>query len=59
MIELNFCKLNHNLRRYIITRGEIDFNEELIINEKLEKIEYILDEEKDDQNEDSNSDSIY
>ena len=51
--------MNYNLRRYIIARGEIDFNEEFVVDEKLEKSECILDEEKDDESEDSNSDSMY
>ena len=56
VIELNFCNFNYNLRRYIVERGEKDFKSEMI--EKAEKIDNLLDEENDDENEESNN-SIY
>ena len=58
VIELNFCNLNYNLRRYIITRSETDSKEEINLNEQFEKPEYFLDDEKDDQNEEE-SNSVY
>ena len=51
VIELNFCNLNYNLRRNIIARGEKDLEDEMVINEQLEKNEYMLEEIKDGKTE--------
>ena len=55
IIELNFCNLNYNIRRYIISRSEMNSKEDISLSDKSNTIEYLLEDEKDDQNEESNS----
>lgn len=53
LFELNFCKLNYNLRRNIIKRSEEDIN----IYRKSD--EYILGEENNEEKEENDSNSVY
>ena len=47
IIELNFCKLNYNLKKNIISRGENDYKFSIGIEEKLRKGSADFSEESD------------
>ena len=48
IIELNFCNLNFNLKKNIISRSKDDYQFSFVINEKLKKGSMELSEDYDD-----------
>ena len=48
IIELNFCKLNYNLKKNIISRGENDYKFSFCINRKYKEVNNDSSEDSDD-----------